>query len=331
MERPIKSISHHGPHAMIFLVMTTHVSALRLPESFNNMLADVDTPTDAKNASFPKFETGSMDVGKVAFFFTTSGQEHHKLILRDCWPKLMKQLPVLSKADVMLHCNGNESKHSFCNVTSQAELEQIMQKFPNKVARILTSPNYGYQKGAPQQMYDGLHKNVFEGYDWIIKIDADTIIVNEKPVVTLMANEAHAAVFSQCGRRRPDARHKGFDQRLQTEFYAFRPKYVHEKEWSGWKHANDAEMFATRAFTPIMKAGMDSWLHGTSVGSCHVHFDGVCHGGKRPNQCARQCLQLPSFMKSNDKGIMDLWRILGRDINDISNSADEIPAVVQLR
>jgi len=235
----------------------------------------------------------------ILIFFTTSASKAHIRYLKKCWPALMRtQLPILSKADILLHSNG---------AMHESDLKEIIAAFPNQVQRVVLHDNPGFQAGALQSMAQGVEKGWFENYKWVIRINPDVVILNEEPLLELMTNSngnSTAGIFANCQssctalfhnhEKRKDV--KTCVVRIHTDFYAFRPEYINKTAWKQWVNATNAENFATSVgFKNMLDQHLDAWLvprNSDKNGACRVHTNFIIHQHSEQETGFDKCLSI---------------------------------------
>lgn len=231
-------------------------------------------PADSINGSSAHAETL-----KIVLLITTHGKAAHIALLRSCWPQLMRnRLPILSRADVIVHSNGNQN---------ETELRQAMAGWPNKIARIAIASNPGYQLGAIQSMAEAVEKDYFKGYDWVIRINPDVILMRETGILSRMSS-GYAGIFANCNTELVQDG-QGIDAypdvRVHTDFYAARTAFLIKANWVDYALWNkgrfNAESFASSVgFHNIMEQRLDSWMIHKGTGVCRVESKDMLHNHK---------------------------------------------------
>jgi len=259
---------------LTLLLFSYSVHALRMsnadlePDSF----AIPSTDLNGANAQTPK----------IVIFITTIRKEEHMKMLSSCWPRLMRnKLPILSRADVILHSKGNQT---------ETELRQVMSDWPNKIVRVATSENDGYEQGAISAISEAVEKNWFEGYDWVIRINPDVVIMKEAALLDRMTAN-HAGIFANCGgQKMVDGQGADLGGLIHTDFFAVRPNFLLKQVWvnaTSWRqnpnsHPFSAEAFASMVgFKNIIEQRLDSWVIARGKnGICRVKSDVMIHEHK---------------------------------------------------
>ena len=169
-----------------------------------------------------------------------------------------------------------------------------MAGWPNKIARVAIAKNPGYQKGAIESMAEAVKNDYFKGYDWVIRINPDVMIIKESSILDRMAN--HAGVFAMCccstardGHGIDDIynRRNGKNTQIHTDFYAARTDFLIKKNWvnyNSWvpqhdgRHWNAEKFAAAVGFRNILEERKDSWIVRQGNGhTCRVESGDVLH------------------------------------------------------
>lgn len=207
-------------------------------------------------------------VGRIVLFVTTNGSPQHMTFF-ECWKNMMARLPVLQHADIMIH----ENAANF----STSRVRQLLATIPNKLLAIRHGFNYGYQHGALAPIDEAIRNDWFWAYDWVIKMNPDVYIYDERPLLAQMQNPRTAAVFANCARRCEAPCDLA---KVHTDFFAIRPSELSQAAFSHFKTAIKAEDFATQvAFKSILQRRAESWLvpRGNNDTSCRVRGSGLWH------------------------------------------------------
>lgn len=263
---------------LTLLLFSYSVHALRMSNADlePDSLATPSTDLNGANAQTPK----------IVIFITTIPKAEHMNMLSSCWPRLMRnRLPILSRADVILHSKGNQT---------ETELRQVMSDWPNKIVRVATSENDGYEQGAISAFSEAVENDWFEGYDWVIRINPDVQIMKEAPLLDRMTAN-HAGIFANCKDRKMvdgQAANLGGHQ-IHTDFFAVRPNFLLKQAWTNatsWNpgHKFNAENFASAVgFKNIIEQHLDSWvIPNGNPRMCRVKSDVMIHEHKfQLNRC----------------------------------------------
>lgn len=115
--------------------------------------------------------------------------------------------------------------------------------------------NSGFQSGAIQALKDGFgHKGVeekwFDEYDWVIRLNPDVLILDDKWLLEIMRNSSIDGIFQDCT-----------VCLLHTDFFAVRPRAVNSILVDKSKNGN-AELHATKSFENIVRSRRFVWVKG---------------------------------------------------------------------
>ena len=130
--------------------------------------------------------------------------EQHKQYL-PCWERAVQHLSLLQNADLILYTWGN---------ISSSELAQF--HFRNIIVKNYINP--GWQEGAIQAVQDGFgtkgyQEKWFDGYDWVIRLNPDVLIMDDKWLLETMGDASVDGIFGEC-----------MGRQLHTDFFAVRPQ-----------------------------------------------------------------------------------------------------------
>jgi len=206
-------------------------------------------------------------LGRVVFFITTNGSEQHMSFFR-CWHKMVAKLPVLQKADVIIHENA-----AFFN---KKQVQSWMARAPNRLLEIHHGSNPGYQRGALESVDAAFSNGWFDNHDWVIRINPDVYIHDEQPLLAHMQAPGTAAVFANCGWKCAAPCNT---LKVHTDFFAVRVRQVPKGAFSGWRGAKNAELYATHsAFADLINAGHVEWVIAQNIDRhCRVRQNGLWH------------------------------------------------------
>merc|ERR1712183_1004990 len=113
----------------------------------------------------------------------------------------------------------------------------------------------------------------FAGYDWVIRVNPDVVIWDEKPLLQLMQPVSTWAVFANCGNTK--CRIRCSSGLIHTDFFAVRPEKVNAHAFEvAFDHA---ERQATWAFRNIVSRGADAWLVPNGNGFRRIRRGGILH------------------------------------------------------
>jgi peptidoglycan/xylan/chitin deacetylase (PgdA/CDA1 family) len=121
---------------------------------------------------------------------------------------------MLRNADVLIHLGihansintitDNSPDKVLVNVTRTPphlyrELHQAVKTFPNKNVTVRYVSNPGYHAGATKVMLDGLDEGWFASYDWVIRLNPDTMIYDDSRLATAMNDKRYAVILGNAG------------------------------------------------------------------------------------------------------------------------------------
>lgn len=219
-------------------------------------------------------------------YLTTACSSLHKVYLNKCWPDAVARSPMLKNADVLLYAGCGKATSSREAPTDRAEapgwqsLEADLRAMPNANVSIVYAKNPGYGAGAVQAIIDGIFYGWFDQYDWVIRVNPDTLIIDDYQLAKRMRNPAKSYVLADCGKglsgMRVYAKHM-----VHTDFFAARSDQL-DTTLAGWMTGpvKNAELLATNAFAPGIRAGLATWLlSGNNGVHCRMSsFSGVGRG-----------------------------------------------------
>jgi hypothetical protein len=149
----------------------------------------------------------------------------------------------------------------------KAKLSEMMHSaHPGKTAQIWVAmmPNPGYQAGAMQALQVGTQCAWWNGYNWVVRVNPDVIIRNDKWLTDTMARSDVDAIVVDCFKGRNSG------PNFHTDFSVFRPQAV---DLDALLRVNpNSERHYTAAIQPIFKAGRYRELPGydNPRGICRV-------------------------------------------------------------
>jgi len=240
--------------------------------------------TEASNATLAAKAVNESKVaappGRILMYVTTHLSSHHVTWLK-CWPAhVWPSLPRLHYADVLMYVslkNGTAEDKS----TAKSMAITLLAAWPNPRKSLQFDDNPGYQRGAMKAMWDAVRERWFKGYDWVIRINPDVLIYDEKPTLRLMEPASTWAVLCNC-------RHPPRDSCLSsgctigvvhTDFLVVRPEKLRGDAFADWRTFRDiAEMQAAQALKNIVDAKADAWLMPRNeLKVCRVNGQGLWH------------------------------------------------------
>lgn len=205
---------------------------------------------------------------RVLLYVTTYNSNEHWTFMK-CQVELYARMTELKEVDVLL--NVGETDPPGNDDLSHEEWQSLIDAWPTRQRRKPVSYRYnpGKQAGAKKAMHDALSEGWFNGYDWVIRINPDVIIYDERPLFSLLQEERNWAVVMKCG-----------DSQTHTDFMAFRPEHLAKDAFSNWTtFPPDAESQANTAFAPIYDTGNYAYLKPNAPQKgCHLQDGGIYHG-----------------------------------------------------
>jgi len=170
------------------------------------------------------------------------------------------------------------------------------------------SDNPGKQEGAKKAMHEGLTLGWFRDYDWVVHIDPDVIIYDERPLFTLIQRSQNWAVVARCG-----------NAQTNTDFTAFRPEHVPIDAFSEWNLSMstpgtpDAEGLCDLAFRHIYDVGAYAFLKTPlKQDGCHLQDGGVYHGREASCESALANIRWQASRRSGSTDTspwQEAWRL----------------------
>lgn len=218
----------------------------------------------------------SISLGKVLLFMTTYGPPAHMSMLKG-WPTVMKGQPMLSSADVFLYACGDQDKTKEIHLPDKEVFEEILGHFPNKNKKLYyTYDNPGYQTGAVKAAFLGFKEGWFKDYDWVIRLNTDVLIYDERELVQLMSNPNKDLVLNSCWDSNCESRCLG--RMVMTDMFVMRPKALPANAFANWQHTFNAERATTYQFAQLVSKGRDSWLDRENRDrACRTRGHGIWH------------------------------------------------------
>jgi len=218
----------------------------------------------------------SLDDIRVLLFVTTHLPDVHVDFFRKCWPGILENSKLLQHADVLLF------------TANEPPADIIQGVFHGKAVRVEHYDNPGYQRGAEIALETATSSKWFEGYDWVIRVNPDVLILEDEWLIQKMVDPAVDGIFADC--------HDGLCEQhctevrlLNTDFFAVRAQHLGPESFVGLKGGfKNAEQQARAAFKNILENGRDRWVPGTHMhGICRIHGEKVpvLHAHSVLNQC----------------------------------------------
>jgi len=218
--------------------------------------------------------------GRLLLYVTTVLSSQHISWMK-CWPaRIWPKLKRLQQADVLLYVGATKDASGMHSHKRMAAT--LLATWPNTCKNLRFGERYlGKQRGAMKAMHDAVSKGWFKEYDWIIRINPDVFIFDEKPMLRLMRPRTWG-VFYNCRNVPPryGCGNNGVDacRVFQTDWFAVRPDKINKNAFADWPTFRDiAEVQATKGLRNIINASADAWLEPRAKGICRVTGHGLWH------------------------------------------------------
>ncbi len=239
---------------------------------------------------------------RVLLYVTTHLSIWHTDCMQ-CWPAMLARSPTLRTADVLVYAGASTATDAL-----RARWRDLLRGLPNPTGRIHFSDfNPGYESGASYAMHVALIGGWFDGYDWVVRLNPDVVVLDESLLVKLMRG-GHEGIFVNCGRLAGALENRAVCDGpgctrgiIHTDFFAVRPDSLARDAFAGWNRSSVrvqsdgnaastaragkeslAEIRVTRAFRPIVERRADAWLNvEPSKPACRVQEGGLRHAHPR--------------------------------------------------
>ena len=180
-----------------------------------------------------------------------------------CWETAGQQLSLIRDSDLILYTDAN---------ISGTDLERL--HFRNIFIKHYQTP--GKEAGATQAVIDGFgskghQEKWFDGYDWVVRVNPDVLIMNDAWLLEMMANPSVDAILADC-----------FGL-IHTDFFAVRPHVIDAKLAEGCSPSSpkygkvNAEVHFTCITSPIISSGRYVWVPQKHHGSVTCFCQGSVH------------------------------------------------------
>lgn len=192
---------------------------------------------------------------RVLIFITTHLSELHVQFLQVCWPRLLNSSRLLSSADVMVFATGFK----------ETSVQLLRAVFQYQLVSIKQYPNPGYQEGAILAINEAFKYGWFRGYDWVVRLNPDVIILNDTWLLQTMQDVNVDGIFVDCHGALCPAKRMCTSALIHTDFFAIRPCAITAEmtEMPILDVMTKAELKTTFLFRSITMSGRDRWLPGT--------------------------------------------------------------------
>lgn len=223
----------------------------------------------------PRFRN-SLDNMRVLVYITTHLPELHVAFLRKCWPGLIANSVLLQHADMLLFTAG------------EPPLDMLQDGFGGKKVRVERYNNTGYQEGAMLAMETATVQRWFDGYDWVVRVNPDVLILDDEWLIETMLDDGVDGIFANC-QDYLVCQKNCLNSLVNSDFFAVRPMHLGPRSFSELPGPyQTAEDQATAAFREIVKEGRDRWIAGTNMqNTCRIRGPGVpvLHAHSVVSQC----------------------------------------------
>lgn len=214
----------------------------------------------------------------------------HIAYLKNCWTSMSK-ICLLKKADIIFYVSNGKLVDP-----------KLFDFAPN--VKIFSAENHGYQRSALMPMHIGFKKGWFRTYDWIIRMNPDVIIADEKWLLDRMLDTNVHGIFGDCNNSNcrskckvgttcpcvncttPRISNCGDTPQdkflLNSDFYAVRyadiytnksMKYLKAGQVSGWAEAETSYLFGH-----LVNDGRVEWITSKDQHKgCRIKGDVVYH------------------------------------------------------
>jgi len=213
---------------------------------------------------------------KILLYFTTYNSSDHYTYM-DCWAKILRADGFLNQADVHVY---------FGDTSSGEKFHEKLSRWPN-VRKQFTQNYFSnlIQEGSILAFMYGFQHDLFDEYDWVIRLNPDVLVYNSSRLQQMMANKTACGIFANCNPVVCENRCAERAYKIQTDFTVFRPKCLDKTEVLNTafylkNQEMNAEKHATKIFKPIVRSGRAQWLfkHNEGTTKCRVNWAGQ-HSG----------------------------------------------------
>ena len=203
-------------------------------------------------------ERGSIDLIqwsklRVAIYMTTHVSEEHVAFLAQCWPEATKKLKLFHESDLILYTSKKISE----NILNKLHFRKIVVKTYTQLPIPDSAPFYERrsrkQQGAKQAMTDPFRHGWFDNYTWVVRLNPDVLVRQEKWLCQAMLNTTLDALLVRKGRNL-----------YHSDFYAFRPKAVDPMViYQSFDTADTAEAHLYASLKHVEDSGRAAWIPGS--------------------------------------------------------------------
>lgn len=190
-----------------------------------NATVDTDPPPLAegeyalRNASAAVRESGAP---RVLLYVTTHMSNRHFWYLQTCWPEALRRSALLRGADVAVYATPQPEQR-------RQTVEALDGAFPDQAltVHVRDEEKVGSElvlkhNGAMSAMSYALERGLFEGYDWIVRVNPDVLVRDDTFLVdTMLHDRTASAMLIDCMRNINDQRIQ-----IHTDFFMVRPSVL---------------------------------------------------------------------------------------------------------
>ena len=213
----------------------------------------------------------SMDSGlqptSVLLFLTTHASDFHMSVLQTQWPNLFHRSRMLRQADVIIFSTGSPE--------SNEKLAATFSLSPK--CTVVSFPNPGKQSGANLAMYWAANSSAFDGYEWVLRLNPDVLILNDTWLCQTMGDSDVDAIFVDCKDQCSVGNCSHPEVLIHTDFFAIRPQVLQKDSFNPttFDRIGNAERVATHEFQKVLFSGRHRWIPGVGPmkDNCRVRGD----------------------------------------------------------
>jgi len=226
-----------------------------------------------ESSSLPSLK--GLDNIRVLVYITTHLPPAHMDFLRKCWPSIIKNSVLLQHADMLMFSGGSPPA------------DILADSFMGKKVRVERYNNSGYQEGAMLALEAATAQRWFDGYDWVIRVNPDVLILDDEWLIKNMLDSGVDGIFADCTDTICSSHCTG--SLVNSDFFAVRAEHLGPASFTGLQGTfSSAELQITEAFSKLIGQGRDRWIPNTNMqGACRIRGDGVpvLHAHSVVSQC----------------------------------------------
>jgi hypothetical protein len=179
---------------------------------------------------------------RILLYITTHFSTSQMDFLRVCWPFAISKSILLQTADIAVFSTG---------ATNYTLLRETFP--PPRNLTVTEYNNPGYQEGAVLALQVAGRDNLFDGYDWVIRLNPDVIIRNDTWILATMRDPDVDGIFINCFKGKKNW------IRLHTDFSAFRPAHLPKGTFINTTFRVAEKQF-TRDMETVLQSERFRWL-----------------------------------------------------------------------